>query len=64
MHLLKREFEICRRTNHGNIVAFYDIVEDAKRFYISMEFCSDGTLKSVMEKERPMPEARAKEITR
>eukprot|EP00210_Caulerpa_lentillifera_P005787 g5533.t1 len=47
---IRAELSFLQRSNHPNIVAFYEKIETGSHLFIIMEFCKDGDLESVMQK--------------
>jgi serine/threonine protein kinase len=44
---LDNEIQILQTVNSPNVVAFYDVMESAKNYYIVQELC-DGDLTSII----------------
>ena len=57
-----REARIAGGLSHPNVVAVYDVGEDAGRHYIAMEYITGKTVSQVLEEEGPFDEARAIDI--
>lgn len=50
-----REAQAAASLSHPNVVSIYDIGEDEAGPYIVMEYVAGGTLKSLIEREAPLP---------
>lgn len=57
---LQREIEIHSRLRHPNIVRMYSYFHDARRVYLVLEYCSEGTL---FDKLRTAPNKRFDEFS-
>lgn len=59
----KREAQQSASLNHPNVVRVFDVGEDGGVHYIVMEYVDGSSLKEVIQKQGPLPIARALEIT-
>ncbi|PTQ56386.1 MAG: Serine/threonine protein kinase PrkC, regulator of stationary phase [Candidatus Carbobacillus altaicus] len=50
-----REAQAAASLSHPNVVSIYDVGEDEAGPYIVMEYIAGGTLKSLIEREAPLP---------
>jgi calcium-dependent protein kinase len=60
--LLRGELDMLRCTDHPNIIQFYEIFQDEECFHFVMEYCEGGDITTLIEKNGPCTEQRAKEI--
>ena len=51
----RQEAESISRLNHPNIVKLFGVAEDHLDFYLILEFCDGGTLRSYLDAHRGMP---------
>jgi serine/threonine protein kinase len=60
----RREARFAVRMDHPNLVPVYDLGEVDGRFYLAMKYLPGGSLKDLLTKEGPLPQARAIEVAR
>ena len=56
---IEKEIKYMKMLNHPNIVKIYEIIEDKKNFYISMEYVSGGELFTYIVKNKRLDEKEA-----
>jgi serine/threonine protein kinase len=49
---IQQEIEIMKKNDHPNLVKMVDLCISPSNYYIFMEYCSEGDLKSFLEKFR------------
>lgn len=59
---LEQELTILRDSDHPNIVNFCESFSDNDNYYIIMEYCQGGSLKTYLQKEKKIEEQKAKKI--
>ena len=55
-HMLKRELQYLKVTDHPNIVRLYDVFEDKRNVNIVMDYLAGGDLYDLLEKKNHLPE--------
>lgn len=60
----EREVTVFSRLDHPNIIKFYEMLSDESLIYIVMEYCSCGTLETLITRGRALGEAEAKPVVR
>lgn len=63
MENLEQEISIMKQIRHDNIIRLFEEKRSRRNYYLIMEKCTGGDLKSFMaEQRRPLPEAVAKKL--
>jgi len=57
---VKREIKILRLFQHPNIIRLYEVIEDAKKISLVMEYLPGGELYNVIERSGRIPEDEAR----
>ena len=61
---LKEEISILTKMDHQNVVKFFEVFEDNKRYYIVTELCTGGELFDMIMQKQTFGEQDAAEIMR
>ncbi|KAI3429516.1 hypothetical protein D9Q98_005605 [Chlorella vulgaris] len=61
---LESEVSILKRINHDNIVKLHEVLEEANRLYLVMEFCAGGDLAHFLRHVKRVPELTAQHLMR
>ena len=51
--------EVMKRLDHPNIVKLYELYDDEKRYYLSMQLCNGGELFDKLQQEEKLNEEKA-----
>jgi len=57
LELMRNELFVLEKTNHPHIVSVYELLEDNNKFYVVMEFISDGDLLHYIKNKTPSEES-------
>ncbi|PRW60240.1 Serine threonine- kinase ATG1 [Chlorella sorokiniana] len=61
---LESEVAILKRIRHENIVQLLEVIEEADRLYLVMEYCAGGDLAHLLRAVKRLPEAAAQHLMR
>jgi calcium-dependent protein kinase len=64
LRLISREVHILTKVKHPNIVQYFGCYRDKNYFYMTMELCTGGSLRDMIDTMGILPEEKAKGIMR